>query len=269
MKVTSFAGCIAILLILSTVAGAENTATVHGVAYDWSTLAPLDNVIIEVNSTPAQSIVAKYGVYSFDLPEGNYRITASYYMNNDLICYDEEDITIADEGNYVVDLLLIPSYSNNSTQETISSISSSSVHSSINLLTLSVIVVLILLASLVFKIRNPEKTGVLAKKQENRSKSFPNNTGKTNSSHLVLQNTSASKNSMHNQQSAALSSEHLEILDIIRSAGGTMSQKELRKHLSYSEGKASVMIFDLENRGYIKKVKKGRGNILYLIEMDA
>ncbi|MDK2826736.1 MAG: hypothetical protein PWQ63_746 [Methanolobus sp.] len=110
MKITSCAGCITILLLLlSTVVAAEDSATVHGVVYDWSTLAPLDNVIIEVNSTPRQSMVAKYGMYSFELPEGNYRIASSYYVNGDLTCYDEKVITIMDEGNYVVDLLLVPS----------------------------------------------------------------------------------------------------------------------------------------------------------------
>ena len=68
MKTTYCAGCIAIILHFSGIASAEYVATVHGVAYEWDTFNPLANTIIEVNSTPVQSIVAKYGIYSFELP---------------------------------------------------------------------------------------------------------------------------------------------------------------------------------------------------------
>ena len=91
---------------------ASGVATVHGVAYEWSTFEPLDNAIIEVNSTPVQSIVAKSGVYSFDLPNGTYLIKATYYQNESLTHYGEEAITVSDEGSYVVDLLLLPSFTN-------------------------------------------------------------------------------------------------------------------------------------------------------------
>ena len=57
-----------------------------------------------------------------------------------------------------------------------------------------------------------------------------------------------------------------EILDILRSQGGRITQKDLRKRLRYSEGKVSLMLLDLEKRGKIQKFKKGRGNILFLVE---
>ena len=249
MKMTSCAGCITILILLflfSTTAAASDTATVHGVAYEWSTLAPLDNVIIEVNSTPVQSIVAKYGMYSFELPEGSYCITASYFVNGDLTCYDEEDITITDEGNYVVDLLLVPSYPDKSTEEPASS---AYAISSSHLLMLSVLIVLLLLVSLFFKVRGP-------------GSSDPPTSFTPFASVHDNPGLPSAKTADHSLMD--LSPDHQEILDIIRSAGGTMSQKELRRHLSYSEGKASTLLVDLEKRGLIRKVKKGRGNILSL-----
>lgn len=104
--------CIAILLSSSGICIAEGVATVHGVAYEWSTFYPLDNAIIEVNSTPIQSLVAKSGVYSFDLQNGSYLIKARYYQNDVLTHYGEENITVLEGGNYVLDLLLFPSYTN-------------------------------------------------------------------------------------------------------------------------------------------------------------
>ncbi len=55
-----------------------------------------------------------------------------------------------------------------------------------------------------------------------------------------------------------------EVLEVIRSEGGRITQKELRKRLGYSEAKMSLVIADLERRGLVEKVKKGRGNIIFL-----
>ena len=50
----------------------------------------------------------------------------------------------------------------------------------------------------------------------------------------------------------------------IREAGGRINQLELRQQLPYSEAKVSLMLADLESRGLIRKIKKGRGNIIIL-----
>lgn len=103
---------VAVLIILVGPTAADTSATIHGVVYGWDTFDPLDNAIVEVNSTPSQSMVAKYGLYSFELAPGNYTITASYYQNSTLTYQAKETITIEGEGNYVLDLLLLPVYSN-------------------------------------------------------------------------------------------------------------------------------------------------------------
>lgn len=86
------------------------TATVHGAVYDWYTFDLLENTVVEVNSTPPQSLVAKHGIYSFDLSPGEYKISARYYENGTLRAYAEERITIEGQGNYVLDLLLLPAF---------------------------------------------------------------------------------------------------------------------------------------------------------------
>ncbi|MHC1582167.1 MAG: helix-turn-helix transcriptional regulator [Candidatus Syntropharchaeia archaeon] len=55
-----------------------------------------------------------------------------------------------------------------------------------------------------------------------------------------------------------------EVISIIQQNGGRITQKELRKKLSLSEAKISLMITDLENRGLVTKIKKGRGNVIIL-----
>jgi len=104
--------CIAaILFALVTPAIAGNTATVHGEVYGWDTFEPLENAVVDINSTPSQFMVAKYGLYSFELTPGDYSITAKYYQNNTLTHSATETIKIKGDGNYVLDLLLLPVYS--------------------------------------------------------------------------------------------------------------------------------------------------------------
>jgi uncharacterized membrane protein len=104
--------CIAaVLALLAGPALADSTATVHGTAYRWDTFEPLDNAVVEVNSTPSQSMVAKYGVYSFNLMPGDYNITANYYENSSIKYSANETIKVKDQGKYLRDLLLLPVYS--------------------------------------------------------------------------------------------------------------------------------------------------------------
>jgi uncharacterized membrane protein len=103
--------CIAVVLALVAPALADSTAKVHGEVYSSDTFEPLDNAVVDVNSTPTQSMVAKYGLYSFELMPGNYTITARYYQNGTLTYSAEEIAKIKDNGTYVLDLLLLPVYS--------------------------------------------------------------------------------------------------------------------------------------------------------------
>lgn len=108
--------CVAAVLALVIPAAADNTgtdnstATIHGEVYSLDTFEPLDNAVVSINSTPAQSMVAKYGMYSFELEPGNYTITAKYYQNSTITYSVDETVNIRNKGNYVHDLLLLPVY---------------------------------------------------------------------------------------------------------------------------------------------------------------
>lgn len=167
MRTISIIAMIALLLLFSGVSLAD-TATVHGVAYEWSTFEPLDNAIVGVNSTPAQSMVAKYGVYSFELPNGTYQITASYYEEDQLAYYAEDLIRVSDEGSYVLDLLLLPSYSssgNVTTEAGSEEASSSGTVNSSSLMAGALIVVLILLVLLFSQMKKRPQVPVSSMKK--------------------------------------------------------------------------------------------------------
>ena len=55
-----------------------------------------------------------------------------------------------------------------------------------------------------------------------------------------------------------------DVIDIIKKEGGRTTQKDIRKQIPLSEAKISLMIAELEHKGVIEKIKKGRGNIIIL-----
>ena len=71
----------------------------------------------------------------------------------------------------------------------------------------------------------------------------------------------------HVDAESAIPSDLQEVLLIIRGRDGRITQKDLRLLLNCSEAKASLMITDLGDRGLVKKVKKGRGNVIILTDL--
>lgn len=54
------------------------------------------------------------------------------------------------------------------------------------------------------------------------------------------------------------------VLGFIKKKGGRITQKEIRKEFPLSEAKISLVVAELEHKGKLKKIKKGRGNIIIL-----
>lgn len=93
------------------VQGNALAATIHGTVYEWYSFKPLENAVVEINSTPAQNLVATNAEYSFNLTPGTYLITANYFEENTVVYTAEEKFIVSDDdGEYVHDLLLFPTY---------------------------------------------------------------------------------------------------------------------------------------------------------------
>jgi len=348
--------CSFVVLSLMSTAVADSTATIHGAVYKWDTFEPLDNTVIEVNSTPTQHMVAKNGQYSIGLIPGNYTVTARYYQNSTLYYSKEETIVIKDEEDYVLDLLLLPinskglidSSGENISSRNINESAKNSTHNLINPVTdtaidkannsngvditelrtppakqgrlyssvlsyllMALIFVLILAGGYLFvrKHRQIEmntfqeektrfKTGDLSEfdnmsghlevvynkgseckgsecKGSESKEGYPAQATELAESGLEEEN---GKNSLiepaHNPVMDAptlktklkLSADMKEITGIIRSQGGQISQKDLRSKLKCSEVKVSLLLADLEKKKMIKKFKRGRENVVVLID---
>lgn len=247
----------AVILLLISTAQAAGTATIHGAVYEWYTFQPMENAVIEVNSTPPQSIVARYGLYSFNLAPGSYLITAKYYQNNTLTSFAEETITITDDGDYVLDLLLFPSYDEEIVNETELSeitedfeedsktIEEGTDSSLFYFIALIMLFVIIRFSIYAYKKRSSENEEIIPEIDA----STPEELNQT----------------IETKTTAPLPADLLEVMDIIKANDGRITQKELRSKLKYSEAKVSLMVSDLEQRGLIEKFKKGRGNIIRIV----
>ncbi|WP_445474605.1 helix-turn-helix transcriptional regulator [Methanococcoides methylutens] len=278
-----FSICISACLLSIAPVSAEGTATIHGAIYEWDTFELMENVIVEVNSTPPQSIVAKYGVYSMNLVPGEYVVTASYYENNTLTASTQEFITITDDGDYIIDLILLPSYDSDLTEDpdllnitTSLEADSEAIENGADDRTLYYVAVLIILlvagtGLYLFSKKNGKKE---ADEEEQISLVF-DDVVKVASMESKDELPSGEMGELDETEGSepdtsgvvdmeSLPSDLQEVLDIIRSGGGRITQKDLRSKLSYSEAKVSLIVSDLENRGLVEKFKKGRGNIIII-----
>ncbi len=400
-KLLTLCWLFAILILQVPTAGAA--ANIHGVVYEWDTFLPAENVVLEVNSTPPQSLVAKYGIYSFELEPGNYQIEATSYQNNTITHKATETITVTDDGDYVMDLLLTPQYSESFTETEPENTSSSSGSTDITSMLpyIAVIIAGLGLAGYFLQKRSSPGTGGKTAKSTVKSTSLSTSLPTDESTHLSTslptdesthlstslptslsdtpgtrtptkeiepserpgldesellesktrpteetdpqqtpkskgtaehipddtENTARADNnplptnpikektdivvedkpildpvsdpvpdtepadlSDNNTETGEMEQEEdeiieqedsrpktredikdlpadlQEVLEILIKNGGRMTQKEMRKHIRYSEGKVSMMIHDLERRGWLTKYKKGRGNIIILTD---
>jgi len=259
-------------------------ATIHGTVYEWESFKPLDNAVVEINSTPEQNFVATNANYSFNLTPGTYLITANYFEGKTIVYTAKEEVIISDKGEYVHDLLLFPTYNeellNHSGFEVPNLNFDETKHvdqaNSQNYVFVSVFLVFIIILLLAgyfikkrylkpFVITNSFPDGDREPKtlqpespideEENLDDTFEI------SSKLPVTD-SVDVGDLQEDREINLPEDLKELLNLIRTNGNRITQRELRKKSPYSESKVSLMLSDLEERGLIEKFKRGRGNII-------
>jgi uncharacterized membrane protein len=218
----------------------ENMATVHGTIYDLWTFTPLENVVIEVysDSTLQLQTLVPDGTYSLSLHSGSYTLMAKYYSRATLVYDTEENITLQENDNLALDLIMFPTFEENEVPENYDIPFEPEETEERSMLLAWVAVFALVVAGVVAfyysKIHPKRKVGV--KKVEGPPP----------------------------VKVVGLPGDLKEVMDVVRESGGRINQVELRRKLPYSEAKVSLMLADLEDRGLIRKIKKGRGNIIVL-----
>ncbi len=94
------------LLIALFILPAVSAATLHGTIYN-DDLTIASNVLVEINTQPAQRYLSFDGSYEFDVPVGQYTLEVTFAENGNNQTL-EENITVMQEGSFRYDLFLFP-----------------------------------------------------------------------------------------------------------------------------------------------------------------
>ena len=211
-----------------------SAATIYGSVYDFS-LNKINNARVEINTSPNQFLIARNGSYSFNAPNGAYTIKAQLMQKDTAIASVQENITITQDGSYVLDLILFPDVEEgveNPGIDVNGNVIDANASKS-NYWILLVLLLMIVAAIYYFK---------------RKQKKLPEEESKE------------SKKSEEKKEDNDLE----QVIKIIKNEGGRATQKDIRKQIPLSEAKISLMIAELEHKGLVEKIKKGRGNIIIL-----
>ncbi len=219
----------------------------QGMVYDEH-LTPVTDALVEITTLPMQKVLAKTGSYSFDVAPGTYHLRARKAG-----LFVEEEITITREGTFTYDVFLIPDLAAEEDlwkdiQEEIITPKDENLEPGYALWRYVLAVLLGAFALWRFA-RARKKYGPLRKFRKRMKEE-------------------ATKTVAQHKEELAREPGYIEqVLDILKKHDGRITQKELRKEMLYlSEAKVSLLVTELEHKGKIEKVKKGRGNVLLLKE---
>ena len=215
---------LALLLLLPFV----EASALKGTVYDFS-LEVAEDAIVLIDTQPRQTFVAKDGNYYFTLEPGTYILTAVLVEDQEIIARAEEKVTISNEGDFTLDLILFPSFGDLETllNET-DFVEENSLEDSRKFPYWIVFVVILILLGF-FGIKLLKRKKKIIKKEEKKEED-----------------------------------ESEKVLAFIKKEGGRTTQKDIRKQSNLSEAKISLIISELESKGIVKKIKKGRGNVIVL-----
>ena len=209
-----------------------NAANIYGTVYDFE-LNPVKSAEVSINTTPNQLMIAKNGTYSFDVANGVYLVEARQYQKNHVVAYTNENVTVKQDGNYVIDLILFPEIETGGEDSYPIDVNESFFESSTNNYSMLWIgIILVFALGALYYVKHKEKNS-----------------------------------KAHDKKNIPEVSDDVDLNDvikIIKNEGGRATQKDIRKQIPLSEAKISLMIAELEHKGVVEKIKKGRGNIIIL-----
>jgi uncharacterized membrane protein len=226
----------AMLIFSMPVLSAVITGSVYGPDFDT-----LNDTVIRINTQPIQQILARNGTYEFNVPEGSYELNAYYKGTEDDMYVFSEKIDAKGDGRYVLDIIMLPEIDDGITpypegfydSEPASETGETAKPDALGLIMIGGIIALSI-AAIIFYFARKKKAD------------FTDENAKT-------------KNTMH----AGADESYDKILELINK-NKRMTQKDITKEMFLSDAKVSLVLTEMESRGIIKKIKKGRTNVIIL-----
>ncbi len=264
IKSLSTVALIMLVFIMPLFAASAGAAVIKGNIYDFS-LNKIGDVIVEIDSAPKQTIVSKDGSYSFTLNPGSYIVSAAQKSGIDVIAKAEEKIDVKSEGEFSVDLILFPVIEQQGVDDISPGVSLNGEANYVPYIFAAGVLVALVTAIIAvvilhkLKSRKRKLTGKLAQQKEKKKDMLSKSKRRKKAAEAErvekAENQIAAKKDIYDAG---------EIIEILKRHGGRATQKDIRKEIPFSEAKISLMIAELESKGKLEKIKKGRGNIIIL-----
>ncbi len=185
-------------------------------------LERVENAIVSIDTTPGQRFVVQNGTYAFTLSDGTYTLRASATIEN-ATWSTSQQITADGEGTYTLDLLLEPDFSDAEALSFEEVLPDEDERTPPPLLPLLVAALALVGIGLFYGRMMSQK---------------------------------APKNIVEDDEYRR------EVLRILRRHKGRVTQRDLRREVPFSEAKVSLVLTELEAEGRIRKIRKGRGNVI-------
>ncbi|MEK6823297.1 MAG: hypothetical protein AABY13_05685 [Nanoarchaeota archaeon] len=215
-----------------------HAATIEGDVYTIDFM-PASGVVVEIDTTPRQQLVVLNGSYSVRVPQGDYHLTATQRKDGIVKAQITENISVQAEGTYTLDLILFPVFGADEDLDIDVEVADEAQLSPEPMVPqqvwigAAVIVVAAIVLWLVLRTRREQQRP-------------------THVDIVAQPELSSTKKDLD------------DLVAIIKKLGGRTTQKELRKEVPYSEAKVSLVLTELEHKGIIEKIKRGRANIIIL-----
>jgi uncharacterized membrane protein len=239
---------LALSALCATIAAA---AQISGTAYTEG-LQPAKYSLLGVNTSPPQRVLLENGTYDLTLPAGTYQITVTY-KERGMLYDDTANLTVRDDGQYTYDFILFPIE-----QSRAESLPAAPVvdvaempqqKHNLSIWPAAILLLALAAAAIIFT----RWWGRSAKSAGRAAATTTRATGKS-----AAEEVNSQESTQH------LAADLTGVIDAIKQEGGRTTQKELRKHIPCSEAKLSMMLTELEASGKVRKIKKGRGNLIIL-----
>lgn len=251
---TSF---ILVLLFLVLAIGFAEAATLKGHVYNRN-LTKLNDVVVVVNSNPPQRYIVKDSMYEFQLPTGNYRISARTFSDDANIFGSDDDFTVNREGVFVFDLVLEP-LDEDALNQTLPPPDQPKYWFGLDrnmFIFVDILFGIIIISLLFFIIRfYRKKIKLLEGKSKKAEEEVAEAKEKVKEAKEVKVETDIENEFDENTQKMYL----------LVKKEKQITQKDVRKQFDLSEAKISLILTDLQNLGIIKRIKKGRGNVIIFV----
>ncbi len=263
-----------LILLVQQTEGAALSGSLYGL-----NLEKLENVVVRAGD---EQYISKDGDYRFDLGLGEYTVIAAQFDENKvLIRSSMESINIDEDRNYYLDLILIESFDEEGSlfsvlDELEFSVESKSSSFLIGILFLIIAFVFFVLIAVNRKmekrIRQSEKKISYVKSETKKEiikakieakQEAKEEVKKEAEEHIQKE---VEKAKLELKAVKNLDKSLREIVEFIVHEGGRTTQTEIRSRFPSSEAKISLMITELEDKRVVRKIRKGRGNIIVLEE---